>query len=299
MNPTLWKIFARLPSKWKDSEDYARECFQAGLIAVGWSELGDLNAISSRDELHRLLDKRWGHEAENGHKTISQWAGALWSFRTDVKPGDHVICPDSDSDRFYAGIVRSKKVHYDRQLIGGKCDFAHRREVRWIRTLDAREIDAIWPSGRFGGNQTVTEVTKGVNGFLKVIGKPKRRFVARPRLPVRPDMEWGLEAEARAMEWLKERGYSPENVSRLNMGWDISCGEDRFEVKGRKSSSTAIRLSQNEWSAAEHLKKRYTVLVFTAGTKELLRKAVPMQISDPCRTESWTPRAVYEYILAE
>ena len=31
----IWTIFARLPSKGKKSEDYALECYQAGVIAVG------------------------------------------------------------------------------------------------------------------------------------------------------------------------------------------------------------------------------------------------------------------------
>src|SRR5689334_25341725 len=123
----IWKIFARLPSKRKDSKDYARECFQAGVIAVGWSEVGDLNSIPSLDELRLLLRQRCGDQAENGAKTIGQWAGALWSFRKKVKPGHYVICPDSDSGRYYVGIIRSEHVYYDKSILGGKLKFAHRR----------------------------------------------------------------------------------------------------------------------------------------------------------------------------
>jgi Protein NO VEIN, C-terminal len=113
-------------------------------------------------------------------------------------------------------------------------------------------------------------------------------------------MEWGEEAEARAMEWLRKQGRKPINDSHLNKGWDIACGDDKFEVKGRKSKGTAIRLSQNEWAAAKRLKKRYTVLVFTAATKGKLHRAMPKQIADPASNpESWQPRVVYEYILVE
>jgi hypothetical protein len=50
-------------------------------------------------------------------------------------------------------------------------------------------------------------------------------------------------------------------------------------------------LSQNEWAAAECLKKRYTVLVFTAATKEKLRRPTPKQIADAASNpESWQPR---------
>lgn len=81
-------------------------------------------------------------------------------------------------------------------------------------------------------------------------------------------MEWGVEAEKRAMAWLREQGLDPVNEADLHKGWDISCGDLKFEIKGRKSHRTAIRLTQNEWTAAKRLKKHYTVLIFTAATKD-------------------------------
>ena len=90
------------------------------------------------------------------------------------------------------------------------------------------------------------------------------------------------------------------NESDLNKGWDISCGEEKFEVKGRKSPQTAIRLTQNEWSAAEKLKRLYTVLIFTAPDKDSLEKAKPKRIVDPANNpDSWRERVVREYILVE
>jgi hypothetical protein len=47
----VWKIFARLDYSQKDSEDYARECYAHGVIAVGWNDVGDLNKIASREEV--------------------------------------------------------------------------------------------------------------------------------------------------------------------------------------------------------------------------------------------------------
>jgi len=51
----IWKIFARQPGTVKHSNDFARECYRAGVIAVGWSGVGDLNRIASRKELKRKL----------------------------------------------------------------------------------------------------------------------------------------------------------------------------------------------------------------------------------------------------
>jgi len=113
-------------------------------------------------------------------------------------------------------------------------------------------------------------------------------------------MEWGAEAEARAMIWLLEQGYHPVNDSHLNKGWDISCLEKKFEVKGRKSHRTAVRMSQNEWIAAKRFKEQHTVLIFTATNKSDLQRATPRQISNLANNpESWKQRVVYEYVLVD
>ncbi|OFW33940.1 MAG: hypothetical protein A3J28_05635 [Acidobacteria bacterium RIFCSPLOWO2_12_FULL_60_22] len=281
----------------KAPKDYARECYQAGVIAVGWSRVGDLNHIATRGQLKRKLERT---EDENP-KTIAQWAGALWNFRNKVSQADIVICPDRDSRRYYIGQVLSRRVFHDTSSLGGGCSFAHRRKVRWLRVVNPEEATVLWPSGRFGGIQTVSEIKRGED-IIKIktlLRRTRKTFTARPRLPIRPDMEWGRAAEERAMKWLRERGYKPQDVTRLNKGWDITCGDDRFEVKGRKSHSVAVRLSQNEWNAARHLKAKYTLLIFTAPTLEKLRRSVPDQIPDPTRTEVWSRRVTYEYILAQ
>ena len=295
----IWKIYARQPSKWKDSKDYARECYQAKVIAVGWNQIGDLNEIPSRQKLVEKLTRKWGHEAENGAHTISQWAGSLWAFRTKVEPGHYVICPDGNSQRYYVGIVKSKKVYHDPSPLGG-CIFAHRRDVDWVRRpLNHEEMKMIWPDGRFGGLQTVSQIHDGADRLQKLLKRRRRPLTPHAHLPVQPDNEWGKQAEERAMIWLRKQGLHPVNEAHLNKGWDISCGDEKFEVKGRKSFQTAVRLSQNEWRAAKKYQKQYTLLIFTAPTLNALKNAVPQEFVDPANTESWKKRIVYEYVLFE
>lgn len=115
-------------------------------------------------------------------------------------------------------------------------------------------------------------------------------------------MEWGKEVEERAMEWLRDQGRKPVNESDQNLGWDISCDDDVFEVKGRKSDRTAVVVSENEWRAAKKLKKRYTVLVFTAANKAALEAAEPVEYCDPASNpESWNEkmRISYDYYLVQ
>jgi len=294
----LWKIYARWGNK---GPEFARECYQNGVIALGWSELGDLNAIKSRDELWEKVEKRWGHEAEHGADSIAQWVGSLWAFRSDVGKEDFVICPDSHSKQYYVGVIKSKRAFHEKTALGTS-KFFHRRKVKWIRPLNGEEISSIWPAGAFGGNQTVSRIHVGVDRFQRFLKGKRRRFGHGPHLPRRPDMEWGKEAELRAMAWLAERYDNPVNDAHKNLGWDITCGEDVFEVKGRKSHRTAVVLSENEWRAAKRRKKRYTVLLFTAANKQALRDAEPTQYCDPASNlESWIEkeRITYDYILRE
>jgi len=160
--PMIWKIFARESFDTDDSQDFARECYQAGVIAVGWNPIGDLNAISSYEELCLVLQKKCGHWAKHGAKSIGQWAGALWAYRTDVKRGDLVVCPDRDSGQYYVGKVTSELYH-DTSPLGGRCHFVHRRDVKWKRILNRRQLEKIWPTGQFGGRQTVSVVHEGAD----------------------------------------------------------------------------------------------------------------------------------------
>jgi hypothetical protein len=66
----LWKIYARQSFDTQDSQDFAPECYQAGVIAVGWNPIGDLNKIESKEELFRVLGEKCGHWAKHqGNRT--------------------------------------------------------------------------------------------------------------------------------------------------------------------------------------------------------------------------------------
>jgi hypothetical protein len=291
----LWKIFAR--ESGEGAREFARECFQEHVIAVGWNPIGDLNSIESREKLHHKLAVKCGKWADNGANSISQWTGSLWAFRTAVKSGHSLVCPDRISGQFYVGVIRSRLYHDD-SLLGGTCNFSHRRRVKWLRELNTRQLTKIWPSGQFGGRQTVSQIHEGEDRLLALLERKRRGFASGNHLPTQPDKEWGRAAEERALAWLAERGDKPIDEAHLNLGWDISCGESKFEVKGRKSRHTTIRLTQNEWSAATRFREKYTVLLFTASNKRALARAEPEQLANPAANpEWWERRAVYEYLL--
>jgi hypothetical protein len=299
----IWKIFSRLPSKSENPEDYAAGCYQSGVIAVGWNGVGHLNQFVTRGALKNKLaetERKW---IQGKPGRLGSWAGSLWNFKTAVKKGHFVMCPDKNNDRVYIGRVLSKHDFYDETPSKDGCDFAHRRKVEWHRRpLSGSEVRSIWKRGRFGGQQTVSEVRTGLGRLSRFLRRPIAQTVGKIRkIPWHPDKEWGRLAELRAITWLEENGKKPKDVADLRCGWDIECGEDKYEVKGRKSRQTTIRLTENEWTAAKKFGKRYAVLLFTAPTKMKLKKAKPWKIPDPVNTEEWTRRitVTHEYFLDE
>jgi len=295
----FWKIFARLPSDSEDPEDYAAECYKSGVIAVGWNGVGNLNQFDSREALKPRLEETHRTWIRGKTKRADSWAGSLWNFKDSVQKDDIVLCPDKQADRVYVGRVLSKHVSYVKRPSKGRCPFAHRREVQWFRPLNRNEVRSVWKHGRFGGRQTVSKVRTGLGRLGRFLRRPTIQKPQRiGKVSWYPDKEWGRLVEIRALRWL---GKNAKDVAHLRHGWDIEYGDDKFEVKGRKSSQTTIRLTENEWKAANKFGKRYMVLLFTAPTEKKLAKAEPRKIPDPARTEKWNERITVtrEYFLNE
>jgi hypothetical protein len=81
-----------------------------------------------------------------------------------------------------------------------------------------------------------------------------------------------------ALQYEREQGWQPEDVSGENHGFDVRStryNEDGtfadiryIEVKGRAQSG-AIRLSSNEWKKARHFGEKFWLYIVTmAGTNE-------------------------------
>lgn len=61
-----------------------------GRVSIGWSEVGDLSACQSRDDVRKLVDSACT-SAPPGR--LANWAVQLWAFRDAIKPGDLVAVP--------------------------------------------------------------------------------------------------------------------------------------------------------------------------------------------------------------
>ena len=62
------------------------ECYNAGIMAIGWDEIGDLSTYGSKDEMKQAMK-----EKIDPSKPYKNAAHATWQFVHDMKPGDIVF----------------------------------------------------------------------------------------------------------------------------------------------------------------------------------------------------------------
>lgn len=292
----IWKVYARYGSR---EEEFAAECYANGVIAVGWGHTGDLSPLDTREKVATAYRRSRSRRKEKAAK-VAQNVGTLLAFAHEIRRGDAVICPDWRTGRVYVGRISGDYFFGEKPI--GRCPFEHRRPVRWwypTRTLD--EITRLLRRP-LGGYQAVSRIGDSGESKLFVGLRPKGRqpepVPPGRKQPRAPDPVYGWQVEQRAMQWLRDQDLEPRDVSAACRGWDIECGARKYEVKGRKDSSTEILLTPNEYKQAKHYGSSYWVLVFTSSP-ERLDECEPQEIPDPVHSQSWRKVTRPVYVLQE
>ncbi len=125
-----------------ESADKWTEFFDAGVMSIGWSELGNLSAYSSKEEIRlKLVELRGGATSRRNA------AFAVWQFAHDVKPGDIVFAKQGRSKILGRGIVTGDYV-YD----ASEGKYPNSRSVEWTHKGE-------WALDTMVVMKTLTDVT--------------------------------------------------------------------------------------------------------------------------------------------
>lgn len=140
-----WVYSPRSDSKkW---EDY----FDEGIMAIGWSEIGDLRQYDSKDALRQAMIDAYGDESSHKHSVH-----ATWQFAYEMKPGDIVYAKQGKSLIVGRGIVDSayefdvSQAHHHKNI----------RKVNWTHR-------GLWDDPETAPEKTLTEIT----GFTEYVDK--------------------------------------------------------------------------------------------------------------------------------
>ncbi len=120
-------------------EDYRDE----GIMAIGWSEIGDLDQYESKDTIRQAMVETYGAESSYIHS-----AHAAWQFAHEMKPGDIVYAKQGQYSIVGRGVVDSAYEFDDFR----EHRYKNIRKVDWTHQGD-------WPYPGTLPMKTLTEIT--------------------------------------------------------------------------------------------------------------------------------------------
>ncbi len=97
------------------------ECYDAGIMAIGWDAIGDLSAYSSKDEMKQAMKDKI-----DPSKPYKNAAHATWQFVNEMKPGDIVFAKKGMHLVVGRGVVES-----DYEFDPSRVHYKNVRKVRW------------------------------------------------------------------------------------------------------------------------------------------------------------------------
>lgn len=98
-------------------------------ICIGWSGMGDLADITTREELSARYDAAWPN---TNPRKKGQDIGQIWRFKNDAQIGDYVIF--ADNDIFHIGIITSDYYYDNAEYAEQNSDYTNNRKVTWLKT---------------------------------------------------------------------------------------------------------------------------------------------------------------------
>lgn len=96
------------------------ECYDDGIMAIGWDSIGDLHAYKSKDKMKQRMK-----ETIDPDKSYKMAAHATWQFANELKPGDVLYAKKGMYTVVGRGIVES-----DYEFDPGRSHYKNTRKVK-------------------------------------------------------------------------------------------------------------------------------------------------------------------------
>ncbi len=130
---------------------------QDGVVAIGWNQILDLEAYSSREAISEAIKKKLEPDTEPRNDSL-----ALWQFCREMKPGDIVL-----AKKGRRALVGIGTVIGDYEYRPERPDYHHVRKVRWDK-------DGFWKLNVNLTTKTLTDLTpypEHVAKLMAVVGE--------------------------------------------------------------------------------------------------------------------------------
>ena len=97
-------------------------------VCIGWSAMGDLSEISSKEELGEKYDATWPN---TNTRKKGQDIGQVWRFVKEMQIGDYVVF--ADGDVCHIGQITSDYYFDDTTYSDQDADYANTRDINWLK----------------------------------------------------------------------------------------------------------------------------------------------------------------------
>lgn len=151
-----------------DFGTYTRHFLDGGYMAIGWLSDHSLGEVENRSELYPLYKTQ--HPKDTSNIVIGQQVGQIARFLLEIKAGDFVIVPDSNTEYIHYGVVEEDAYFFSDGADG--CPFLHRRKVKWHKEPIQRNQFSVPFQNTIRSSLTVFYIQHKKN-FFTTIGKPE------------------------------------------------------------------------------------------------------------------------------
>lgn len=103
-------------------------------VCIGWSAMGDLSDIDSKDDLTIRYDESFDKVGIGRGQDIGQ----VWRFINDVKVGDYIIF--AEPSECHIGRIESEYFYDDSDNPNQDADYKSTRKVRWLKKNISRSV---------------------------------------------------------------------------------------------------------------------------------------------------------------
>ena len=146
---------------------YTNAFVDGGYVAIGWMANVSLHEVAHRDELYPLY--RQAHPDDTSNIVIGQQVGQITRFVLEMKEGDYVITPASDTEWLHFGQLGTEPSYYYSTISDG-CPYRHRRHVTWASERLKRGSLSVPFQNTIRSSLTVFAVSQR-DEFLAAIGR--------------------------------------------------------------------------------------------------------------------------------
>lgn len=133
------------------------------VIAIGWSDMGNLNNIDANRDAFKEKYMQIYPNAKKG--SVATGAGMLYRFRHEVQVGDYIVFPSKSNREVNIGVVEGEYIYDPNQV-----EYVQTRKVKWLKHLP-RMVFSQGALYEIGSLMTLFSVKNYADEFLGALDK--------------------------------------------------------------------------------------------------------------------------------